>query len=365
MTIMKSKIVKIISFLLLIPLLGFSNESIKRHKETKTIEKEFSVNQDNLLYISNRFGNVDITTWNENKISFVITITVEGNDVDTVADKLDEIDVEFEQTSNQVSAKTHIEKNKSKSWVSWIFSSNQSINYKINYTVKMPINNNLTIYNDYGSIYLNEINGKTNINCDYGKIVIGSLNNSDNEINTDYSRNSTIEYIKSGVINADYSSISVDASKNITLDADYSNSNFENIETLEYNCDYGKLSVENANYIAGNGDYLSMDIGNIYKELKIDSDYGSLRIDKLMKGFKIAKINTDYTGVRVGLDKNASCNVVIDVSYGGVKFDEGFTFRKQNIKSTSKHYEGYFNQPSSNAILEIEMDYGSLRLQSK
>lgn len=361
---MISKIYKFVLILMLVPLIGFANGLHKRQKETKTIQKEFIVNDANLLYISNRFGNLDITTWNQDKIVFQITITVEGNDPDVVSDKLEEIYVDFNQTSSQVSAKTHIGKNKSKSWFSWIFNSNQSINYKINYTVKMPINNDLTIYNDYGSIYLNEINGKTNINCDYGKIVIGSLNNAINEINTDYSRNSTIEYIKSGTINADYSSISVDASKNIILEADYSNSNFVNIEKLEYNCDYGKLSVENANIISGNGDYLSMDFGKIFKILNVDADYGSLRIDALMKGFKKAKINSDYTGVRVGLDKNVSCNVIVDVSYGGVKYDSGFQFTKKNIKSTSKHYEGYFNQPNSDALLEIEMDFGSLKLQA-
>ena len=350
---MKFKIHKTFLFLIwLLPLTIVANGTNFRQKETKTIEKEFTVTPDNLVYISNQFGNVDITTWNENRIVFLITITVEGSDQDAILDKLENINIEFEQTSDQVSAKTHISKNKSKSWLSWVFNSNQSLNYKINYSVKMPIDNNLTIYNDYGSIYLNEINGKTKINCDYGKIIIGSLNNSDNEINTDYSRNSTIEFIKSGTINADYSSFSIDASKNIILNADYTYSHFENIEKLKYNCDYGKLSVQNANFISGNGDYLSMDFGSIFKEIKVDADYGSLRINQIKKGFRLVAITSDYTGVKVGIDNDASVNITIDLSYGGIKYDTGFTFTKKNIKSTSKHYQGYFNRPNPNAVIK-------------
>jgi hypothetical protein len=363
---MKFKIYKLFFLFLWVPILGFPTEKeTKKQKETKTIEKEFSVNTDNLVYISNRFGNVDITTWNENRIVFLITITVQGNDSDLIAEKLNDINVVFEQTPNQVSAKTEIRKNKSKSWFSWVFNNNQSVNYKINYSVKMPVNNDLTIYNDYGSIYLNEINGKTKINCDYGKIIIGNLNNSDNEINTDYSKNSTIEYIKSGNINIDYSSINVAVSKKITLNADYSNSSFENIEELKYNCNYGRLNVENANFVTGTGDYLTMDFGNIYKKIKIDTDYGSLRIDKMMKGFYSADITADYTGVRLGIDKNASANITIDLSYGRIKFDEYFIFNKKNIKTSNKHYKGYFNQPNSSSEISIEMDYGSLQLQTK
>lgn len=362
---MKFRIHKILVFLIwLLPFSIFATIPVLKQKETKTIEKEFTVKPNNLLYINNQFGNVDITTWNENRIVFLITISVEGNDSDAILDKLEGISVEFKQTSNQVSAKTYIEKNKSKSWLSWIFNSSQSINYKINYTVKMPINNNLTIYNDYGNIYLNEINGKTKINCDYGKIVIGSLNNSDNEINTDYSKNSTIEYLKSGVINADYSSFDVDASKKITLNADYTDSNFENIEVLEYSCDYGKLSVKNANYISGNGDYLTMDFGTIFKELKVNADYGSLRIKQLKKGFQFVSISGDYTNTKLGIDKNVSANITIDLSYGGIKYDSDFIFTKKNIESTSKHYQGYFKQPNTNATIKIEMDFGSLRLLS-
>ncbi len=362
---MKLKIFKLMVITLLIPISLLASIFPFKHNETKTINKEFLVNQDNLLYISNRFGNVDITTWNENKIVFTIKITVQGNDSDEVMEKLDDITIEFNQSANEVRAKTHISSSKSKSWYSWIFNHNNDVNYKINYTVKMPINNDLTIYNDYGSIYLNEINGKTNINCDYGKLVLGSLNNIDNEINTDYSKNSTIEYIKQGKINADYSSISIDASKKIVLNADYTNSTFINIEELQYDCDYGKLTVENANIINGNGDYLSMRFGNIYKNLKIDADYGSLRIDTLKKGFETVTIESDYTGVRLGIENMVNCNIQIDISYGGINYDDGFVFPIKHSKTTSKHYEGYFNQKNENSSIEIEMDFGSLKLVKK
>ena len=50
---------------------------------------------------------------------------------------------------------------------------------KINYTIKMPVNNSLNLNNDYGAINLNKLDGKATINCDYGKLIIGELNSND------------------------------------------------------------------------------------------------------------------------------------------------------------------------------------------
>ncbi|MCF6349591.1 MAG: hypothetical protein L3J23_00980 [Flavobacteriaceae bacterium] len=359
---MKTILVKIIIILLFIPLVIFANGEKINYKKTKTINKEYDVNENALLKINNRYGNVDITSWNENRIVFEIIITVKGNDKEMVEDKLDAITVDFDSSPYEVSAKTIINKNKPKGWFSWFGSYKLNINYKINYKIKMPINNDLTVYNDYGSIYLNELDGKATINCDYGKIVIGSLNNTENSINTDYSRNSTIEFINSGKINADYSSFTIEAAKNIDLNADYTTSKIENIENLNFNCDYGSLYVDKANFVSGDGNYLSMTFGKIYKKINIDADYGSIRIAALQNNFKSVKINSDYTGIKIGVNSSANFNITAKLSYGKFSTEGDFNFNKKIVKSSSKYYEGYHKNKNSNSIINITTDYGSVKL---
>jgi hypothetical protein len=360
---MKTKLFKLTAILLLIPLLNFANDNRHKYEKTKKINKEFNVNENALLKINNRYGNVDISTWDENRIVFEIEITVSGNSEDHVIDKLEEIDVSFNANSHEVYAKTLINKNRSKSWFSWGNFSRHNINFKINYKVKMPKSNDLNVNNDYGSIYLNELDGKASINCDYGKIVIGTLNHKDNYINTDYSKNSTIEYINGGKINADYSSFTVEAAKNIDLNADYTSSHFENIETLDFNCDYGSLYVDKANNIEGDGDYLSMKFGKIYKNIILDADYGSIRIAELQNDFEKVEIDSDYTGIKIGVDPKSDFNITTKLSYAGFNYNDGhFTFNKKNVKSTSKYYEGYHNNKNNNSIITIDTDYGSVKL---
>jgi hypothetical protein len=360
---MKVTLYRLIAVLLLIPLLGFSNGPEGRYKKTKTVKKEFDVNNDALLKINNRYGNVDITSWSENQIVIEVEITVSGNNEDRVIDKLEDIYIDFDSSQNMVYAKTIINKNQSSSWFSWFGNNNSNLNYKINYTVKMPITNDLTIYNDYGSIFLNELDGEANINCDYGKINIGSLNNSNNKINIDYTNHSTIEFMDGGKINADYSKFTLEKSNKVSLNADYSTSVFENVKNIRFNCDYGNLTIDKADTIVGDGDYLSMRFGQVFQELEVEADYGSIKIAELQDGFERVKIDSDYTGVRIGLDDKVNCNIIAKLSYGGFSYDDNnFTFNIKRVKSSSKYYEGYHGNENSNSTISITTDYGSVKL---
>ncbi len=352
---------KLLLICLLIPMIGIANPHPKKGKyeKSKTINKEFNVNADALLKINNKYGNVDVVSWSENRIVIEVKITVSGNNEDKVISRLEKINVHFEGSRSLVSAKTVIEKTSS----NWFGSNNNNMNYQIDYKIKMPITNDANLVNDYGTISLNELKGKADINCDYGKILIGSLYHDDNSINIDYTSNSVIEFMKSGRINADYSKLRIEKAKSIDLNADYTTTVFENVEDLKFNCDYGKIEVENGNVIIGNGDYLTMRFGTIYKKIKIDADYGGIRINKLMKGFDSVYINSDYTGIKIGLDRDAAFNFTARTSYGGFSYDgDNINYIKKVVKSTSKYYEGYVNKENTGAKIEISSDYGSVKL---
>ncbi|QTD38300.1 hypothetical protein JL193_03085 [Polaribacter batillariae] len=208
---MKS-IYKIAFLLLLFPFISSANNKEKKHEKSKTITKEYNVNSNALVALDNSYGDLNITTWDKNRVEIEVKITVNGNDLEDVEEKLNSINVAFSASSSKVSAKTVFGKKKN-SWSWWKRSKN--VNYKINYFVKMPKTNNINLKNDYGSIYLGNISGEATINCDYGKIVVGELSSNNNNISLDYCSTSTIAYIKSGDINVDYSKLSIENSEKL------------------------------------------------------------------------------------------------------------------------------------------------------
>lgn len=334
-----------------------------RYTKEKKIKKEYTVNANAMLKINNSYGNVDVTSWDENRIVIEVLVKTNGNNEDKVAEKLDDIEVEFDASSGLVSARTRIEKSSSSWWNSW--TSNNNINMEINYTIKVPVTNSVDLNNDYGGIFLNRLEGMAKIACDYGKLEIGELLADDNYLNFDYTNNSTIGYIKSGRINADYSSFEVERADYIELNADYSKSTFENIQSLNYNCDYGNLVVDNLEKITGRGDYLSLRLGQVKGDVNLNSDYGSIKIDELTPETGDVVIQSDYAGIKIGYNSQFNFTFNIKLQYAGFGGDEDFEVIKKRIQSSDKYYEGYYGNSSSTSNININSEYGGVTFIKK
>lgn len=355
---MKTKLYILVIFLLLSHLNFAENEWGGKHTKEKTIKKEFTVNHDALLKISNSFGNINISTYVGNKVRIEVNIKTNGNNLEKVQEKLDNITVDFQASSTMVSAKTIFDKNKSGSW--WNWGRNSQVNMEINYLVKLPISNSVDLSNDYGSIIMDRLDGHAKIACDYGKITTKELMADNNLISFDYTNNSYFEYIKSGKINADYSSFTVAKTKNLDITADYTKSIVEIAENVNYTCDYGSVTVEKANNVKGNGDYLTARFGEIYKNIQIVADYGSIKIDKMTSNAGNVSIDSDYTGVTIGYDSGYQFKFDIKLEYASLRGSEDFQFIKKKVESTDKYYQGYHGDVNASNLIKITSDYGSV-----
>ncbi len=352
---------KAICTFLLIPALviGGNGDNWKgKHTKEKKINKEYTVNPDATLKVDNSYGNIDIVTWNENRIVIEVTITTNGNNEEKVQKKLDGINVDFSGSSNLVSAKTRF--NKNRSWWNW---GNNNVNMKINYVIKMPITNNVDLSNDYGSTNLDTLEGHAIIDCDYGKITTKELMADNNRITFDYTNNSYFEYIKSGEINADYSGFTVGKTNDLNIDADYSKSVIEIAEDVSYNCDYGSLTINKVNNVTGNGDYLTARFGDIYKNVNVVGDYGSLKIDNITANARDVTIDSDYMSITIDFSSGYDFNFDLSLEYASLRNKDDFEFTKQIIKSREKYYAGYYGQNNSGNTIKIKSEYGSVTLK--
>ncbi|GGG50058.1 hypothetical protein [Bizionia arctica] len=358
------QIYRLLTLFLLLPIIGFATTEIEvdsitkeKHTKEKIIKKSYNVSTNATLKIDNSYGNLDIVTWNENRIEIVVTITVKGNDEEKVQQKLDDISVDFSGTNSLVSAETIFNKSKSNSW--WNWSGNNNVNMSINYVVKIPITNSIDLSNDYGNINVGKLEGRATISCDYGKITTKELMADNNKISFDYTSNCYFEYIKSGEINADYSGFTVAKTKNIKINADYTSSIIETAEDVNYVCDYGSVKINRANNIVGNGDYLTVVIGDVYKNVTLEADYGSIKIENMTEKAGNVTIESDYTGIKIGHAPTYNFNFDIHLEYASLN-DSGFEFNKKREESGEKYYAGYYGSSNSGNLIKIESDYGSV-----
>ncbi|MFT5437535.1 MAG: hypothetical protein ACI840_002189 [Ulvibacter sp.] len=347
----------VIIFLLPILVLANHDKFNGKYTKEKTVKKEYTVNSDALLEIDNSFGNVDVLTWNENRTVIEVHIRANSNDEEKAQKRLDDITIEFSGSSSIVSAKTIFKTEKS-SWKFW--EKNNSVKVEINYTIKIPVTNSVNLENDFGAISLDKLEGRAEISCDYGQLHIGELWAENNSLNFDYTNNSTIAFMKSGKIDADYSGFTLEKGGKLELNSDYTNSQILDIEDINYNCDYGKVVIGNAGKVVGVGNYVTNRIGTITGSLNLNTDYGSIKVERLEGSAKNVTIEADYTGVKLGFAGDYNFNFNIDLSYASLKGEDDVTVTKSHKDNSRRTYEGYHGNNNSGNTVNINSDYGSV-----
>ncbi|RDY58334.1 hypothetical protein [Flagellimonas nanhaiensis] len=329
-----------------------------KYTKEKTIKKEFDVNADALFKVRNSYGNLNITSWNENRVVVEVQIKANGNNEEKVQERLDEIDVAFENSSSLVSART-LFGNKSNSW-GWSWRRSRRVSVQVNYVIKLPVKNSVSLKNDYGNIYLDRIDGHAKINCDYGKMDIGELRGRNNELKFDYTSRSTFEYINSGTITADYSGFTVEKAGNLEIKADYTNSVIEQMENLAFSNDYGSIEVNEVNNVEGKGDYIGIKLGTVHGNVNLTSDYGSLKVTEMSSDAGDMDIQSDYTGIRIGYDIGYHFDFEISTEYARVNGIDAFEINISREKSNERYYKGYHGSPGSGNLVSITSDYGGV-----
>lgn len=327
-----------------------------KYTKEKKINKEFDVDPDALFKVKNSYGNLNITSWDQNQILIEVHIKTNGNNEEKVEERLKQIDVDFEHTSSLVAAITRFGSRKS-DW-GWSWGKRNNVSVQVNYTIKLPVKNSVNLTNEYGNIYLDRVDGHAKISCDYGKMEIGELRGRNNELRFDYTSRTSFEYINSGEIIADYSGFTVEKAGDLSVKADYTNSTIGEMDTLEYACDYGSLEVGQAKGINGVGDYIGVKLGEINGNVDITADYGSVKIARMEQGD--ITIRSDYTGIKIGYAPDYYFDFEITTEYAGVNGKDAFEVNISKEKSTDKYYKGYHGKPNSGNTVSITSDYGGI-----
>ena len=351
-------------FLCALPLLaGAHNDPMKgKYTKEKTINKEYSVNADALLKVSNSYGNISLASWSEDRVVIEVVIKTNGNNESKVQEKLDEITVEFDANQSMVSAKTIFEKERGWNW-SWGKSNNVSM--QIDYTIKLPVKNSIHLNNEYGNITLDRIDGYAKISCDYGRLQIGELRGRNNDLRFDYTSKSFIGYMNSGMIRADYSGFTLEKAGDLMINADYTDVNVGEMGNLEYNNDYGSLEVKSVKNVMGNGDYVSVYLGEVHGNVEIDADYGAVKIDEMATDGGNVSLKTDYTGIKIGYNSNYFFDFEINTEYAGVSGKDDLEITISKEKGSDRYYKGYYGKSNSGNQISITSEYGSVALIKK
>ena len=339
----------ILLILIMLPGIVIAGGDGKVTKERK-ISKTYVVNSNAGLEIDNKYGQIYVTTWDENKTSIEVMIRVSAKSEETVDKRLNSIDIQFDALKTLIKAKTLIGN-----------FSGRNVNMEINYTIRIPKNGSINLDNEYGAIKLGVINGDSNIRCQYGNLNADELNSNTNIIRIEYCGKSTINYMRTGDVKASYSDFMLTKGNILKINSEYTNMNITDINDINFRTDYGDLKIVNGNKVNGSNDYSSFRIASLSGQLNLTTNYGDINISRVEKSTKNIAINSTYTNVTVKHDDSYSFDFEYKLEYGNLTGTTGLKFTEKKEKDFSSYYKGYYMNSGENRMY-IKAEYGNISL---
>lgn len=349
--------------ILLITLLLLLSGSLSAQPVTKEYHKEYDVDLGTTLEISNKYGDILIDKWDQDRIVIDVKVTIELPIRDKAEKLLSFIDVSFSEDKDLISAKTVIDDKFSFSgWGS------RGRKFSINYTVKMPDYNNLTLSNRYGNTNLADISGNVRLDIKYGNLAAGNLSRSNekpiNSLNIAYGKASITEVQWIDVTVRYSGSFKIEKSQALLVDSKYSKLEFGEASSIVGVSKYDKIRMGNINNLVLESGYSDIEIGSLAKKLKFEGGYGALSVEEIPAGFESIETDTKYISIKLGIADNASYQVDAKLSYGSLKFDENNFKHKTLITDNNKsEISGKMGtDSSSDSFVKINSSFGTVRL---
>lgn len=347
-----------------------------KREYSKTIDKQFPITVDGTVKISNRYGKVEIKTWENNEVKVEVVITVDAHSQDKADDVFDRVTVDFNSSRDFVSATTEIA---SKSgWSSWWGGSSSNDNYKINYEVYMPKTNKLDLFNKYGDSYVAALKGRVNLEIKYGNIQLEQVDN-DVQLMLGYGNASIagaqglgleVKYskVKVGIVKdvdivSKYSTVTIDEAQDIRSETKYDHYHLGMVKDYHNIGKYDDVRIKLATSVRAVAKYSDYTVVHLKDWADFDLEYGSASVERLDRAFTAVEIRGRYTDYKIEVEEGTHYQLDASSRYANIRYPSELTVVKEIKDGQEREVEGFVGDKNQAKVIKARLDYGGIKVR--
>ncbi|MBW1298177.1 hypothetical protein [Aquimarina litoralis] len=343
---MKDIFYKKIALILLIILQGYYVNA--QEKLSKSIEKTYDFTNSGTLQLENKYGNITIDGWDQNKVQIIIDISVSKKEKNDAQELLDRIQPSINQTNGFIKIVSDI-KEKSESFFSKVFNSVNPFdfdkgNVQIDYKISLPTNAEIQLTNKFGDIIISDWDGKLTSDLQHGDMWINNdLVNANIKMKFGKLQTKSITYGKIELKNSEFDH---QTSKNLRVLSNGSTITIEKVNTLELYSNKDKVDLGSVEKIKGELKFSNVFLDNLINDIDLFLDVADLKVDKITNTAANIDINQKSSEININIS-DLNFDFEASLEQGLLRIPKTFTHIKNKMIDTKKR------------LREIQATYGS------
>lgn len=283
-------------------LLIFSLELPAQTREySDQIVREFPISNAATVDITNKYGMVQVMTWEKDSVKFTIDLQIQARDNDRLEKLKKEIDFDFNAGQYFLIARTVIGDGSSDiirdivDIASTYFTTANKV--AIDYTVFIPDYTPIKIENKYGDVYIDDLESNLNLNLAYGDLKSNDLKGR-TEISIS-SGDGDINYIRDGQLTVAYSDLEVNSADKLLLESRSSNITIDNGTDLRINSSRDKIYLGETVTLAGESYFSDLQVEQLRTRVNYRMRYGNLVLENVLRSFAQVSLTSELTDVEL------------------------------------------------------------------
>lgn len=355
--------------LLFIGLLVLQAGAQQKSPLTREYRERFPLGSTGEVQVENRYGKVEVKTWEEDKVDILVTISVTNATQREADDLFSRIRIRFKKTGELVSAVTEIDDSDS-----WWKGRNRNVRYTIDYKVRMPVSAALTIRNKYGDVFIDRLQGDADLQLQYGNLKSGKLDGQ-NRVELAYAK-ALCESFGPLHLQMKYSKLDLEQAKAIQFASSYSELRSRQSEFLQGEGKYDKyrlgqtgtidvvlaysdLQAEDARRLQVRSRYTNITLDRLREQAQADLAYGKLHIRQLDPAFGQIRINGEYSDAYITVPVRGY-RLDAETTYGDILVPPGFVTGTKRESGSHKVISGSEGQ---GGLIDAKLRYGKLKIR--
>ena len=340
---------KLAFLIILMSVISYSAISAKDGDFSKTINKEFKINNGALLNINTEFTDIKAINWDKDIISFEVIISVDAKNANKAEDKFNNIKVIMQGNSDEVSLKTQFQTN--------FFGNNNNNNIDIEIIIFYPQHISLKIDNEFGNCVFENIEGPVDIEMAYGNFDANDLLNHQLEIDVEFGK-VEVNRFQAGKVEVAYGGFTAEIAGILNLESEFSTNDIELIDQLELSSAYDKIYIGQLASSNIESEFTSLRIDKLDKSLKLTTAYGSFKLREIAESFEMIDIKSEFTSIKLRFNPKAAFAFEVEAEMSDFDFPKDITnitsLEKEMFELSLKGYIGNTKGELPKVILKLE-----------
>ncbi len=294
-------------------LLSCTSAALAQYTDSKVIAKGFKTNKNSMVEITNRYGDINLETWEKDSITVEIKVNVTEKTMGKLHDKLRTINFNLTQSGQFIIINAFVggdkniiinEFNRLKENIG-VGDSKTEIHMQI----KMPANLNLRINNKYGNIYLNDFLGDVNIELSNGKLIAQHLKGFTN-LKIGFG-DAMIQSVDGANLEVNFGKLNLEKGHRVRISSKTSDITITEVNQLNLGSSRDSYRIRIVDEIDAVANWTDFNISELNKKGSFRMSYGLIAVEKVMP--KMERLYIDSRSTKISLFTDFENDLVFDI----------------------------------------------------